>query len=98
MSKTWDEKIESAKRGIKRSENALKKYRKQLDRSIDFTSHCKTSRSKSNNSNRKKNLRNFISRSVKKINKHKKAIRYYKGRKNGTIPPPNIFPMSKYTK
>ena len=39
----------------------------------------------------------IIYKDLAQINKHKKAIRYYKGRKNGIIPPPNIFPMSKYT-
>ena len=98
MSRSWDEKIAAAKRGIKRSERALVKYRDQLDSAVAFTSRCRTSNSKRNNANRKNSLRKLIDRSRNKINKHKKAIRYYKGRKSGSIPPPNIFPMSKYTR
>ena len=52
MNRSWDEKIEAAKRGIKRSERALVKYRDQLDRAIAFTSHCRTSNSKRNNANK----------------------------------------------
>jgi len=97
MSKSWDAKIASAKKGIQRSQRALKKYRVSLQSSIKRSSSCKSSSSKRNNSNRKRNLRDYIKKSRKKIEKHKKAIKYYQGRKSGRIKGSNLT-MSDFTR
>ena len=97
MSKSWDKKIASANKGIERSRRALAKYKDRLKRAVKRTPHCRSSTSKRMNANSKNHLRRLIDRSKKKIEKHKKAIQYYRGRKSGRIKASNLK-MSDFTR